>query len=121
MASLCSSLVQRLANSDVSVADFTGQVPEPHYTAVANRQGCPDHVTQLADIAGPAIGEQPLKGIDLNGCRAPVAGLGREKLANQPFLVGALGEWRQLERDSVQTIVKILAKLPTRDHCPEVL
>src|SRR5687768_9758332 len=105
----------------IAVANFAGQVPEPHDATVAYRQGGADHIAQFPDVAWPAIGQQLLERIDLDSRGPAVARFGREKLADQPLLVGAQRERREFERDAVEPIVEVFAKFPARDHPPQIL
>ena len=98
------------------IAKLTRQVPESHDAAIADRQRGADHVAQLAHVSRPFISQQALKGSHFDGGGPVVTGLRGQELAYQPFLVGARGQRWQLERDSVQAIVEILAEFAARDH-----
>ncbi len=82
-----------------------------------------DHVAQLPDVSGPAVGHQV--GHDLGedrGCRPPHGGgdLARESLHQQRDVLRPLAQRRQLHAHHVQTVEEILAEALVGDQGVDV-
>jgi hypothetical protein len=100
--------------------NLVGQISHADDAVIAQRQRRPDRVAQFADVAGPSIVEQSLQRRHFNGGVPAPAGLAGDALAYQNFLVPAVRERRQIQRDSVQTVIQVFAKLSGIDQCAQI-
>src|SRR4051812_25054264 len=96
--------------------NVNGVVPAPEYRAF-------DHVTQLADVARPGIGEQHVAGPTVNppdilsvfGAEAP-----QEVLREDEDIVAPLPQRGEVEEDHGQTEVQVASEAAMLDFALEV-
>ncbi len=89
-----------------------------HQFAIVEHHYVAHHVLQLAHIAGPGVVEQypHSVGIEILEALVLLLGISQQEVARQQqYVFAALPQWRQGERDHVQTVVKILTKTPRLD------
>jgi len=91
--------------------------------AVAENRGAFERVAQLADVAGPVIGEDGRPCLDREARRRAAeraADVVEKRLTQQQDIVGAVAEGRQRNVEDLQAIKKILAEGAALDRFPQV-
>jgi hypothetical protein len=95
-----------------------GEVLDVQHRALAPEHGPLDHVAQLADIAGPGVGQQQVAGAWIEPLRLlPVFGTepAEKVLGQRQHILPALPQRRQPEQDDREPKIEVAAEpLPLR-------
>ena len=81
-----------------------------------------DGVLKLADVTGPRVVHEPLHHIGRNRLDAPAetSGVVRDEVAHQKRdIFGPLAKGRDIDREHIQPVVEVGAKLSRRDQLLE--
>src|SRR5690606_10310394 len=100
------------------IRDGIRQIAEPERVRSAQHGRAFDHVLELAHVAGPGVVGELLQHLGTDPeSRAPVlpAVEAEEVIHEQRDVLAPSTERRRLDRDHVETVIKILAKAPRLD------
>ena len=96
-----------------------GEIPRPDHGAIAERARPLDHVLELAHVTGPGMSLEPRQGFGFDPLERTLAvppEAAQEMMRKQAHVARPLAQRRQDDRDYVDTVEEIVAKLALPDQ-----